>query len=288
MSPLNRILHSLSAKTSRLWSSFSSCNRAKMLTSMEAIKPNNTCSTPPAMPTAAAIATVPLAKPKADALLDDKDMMQRVLMQQERCILVDEQDRVVGSASKRDCHLMENIDRGMLHRAFSVIMFNSRNECLLTQRASTKITFPDYFTNACCSHPLHTELEMEQSQDDVSIGVKRAAQRRLAFELGIDPLEIPLEDFKYITRVLYKAPSNEGIWGEHEVDYILILRKDVQMQPNENEVRSFQYLSKSAFRSAVGESSQMFVFFFNLTPLFMVFRQSQRTSFGHSLVCRNP
>jgi isopentenyl-diphosphate delta-isomerase len=188
-----------------------------------------------------------------ESLWSDTDQAQRLLMEQDQCILVDEQDRVIGKASKKDCHLMSNIDRGMLHRAFSVLLFNTKNECLLTQRASTKITFPDFYTNACCSHPLHTPLELEQTSQDPAIGVKRAAQRRLAFELGIEPTEIPLSDFRYITRILYKAPSNEGVWGEHEVDYILIIRKDVRLNPIDNEVRHFEYLNKRDFKSKIGK-----------------------------------
>jgi isopentenyl-diphosphate Delta-isomerase len=59
-------------------------------------------------------------------------------------------------------HLMKNINRGLLHRAFSVFLFNSENKLLLQQRAIEKITFPDRWTNTCCSHPLNTPLELEE------------------------------------------------------------------------------------------------------------------------------
>ena len=144
---------------------------------------------------------------------DKMDILQTKLMQEERCILVDANDRVLGDASKEECHLMKNITNGMLHRAFSVILFNSKNECLLTQRASTKITFPNYYTNACCSHPLFNELEMDEK---LAIGVRRAAQRRLNIELGISEIDVPIEEFVYLTRILYKAPSDGNTWGEHE------------------------------------------------------------------------
>lgn len=57
-------------------------------------------------------------------------------------------------------HLMTNIDQGLLHRAFSVFLFDSQNRLLLQQRASEKITFPDMWTNTCCSHPLNTPSEL--------------------------------------------------------------------------------------------------------------------------------
>jgi isopentenyl-diphosphate delta-isomerase len=55
---------------------------------------------------------------------------------------------------------MTNIDQGMLHRAFSVFLFNTKGELLLQQRSDAKITFPGYWTNTCCSHPLYFPEEM--------------------------------------------------------------------------------------------------------------------------------
>lgn len=74
---------------------------------------------------------------------------------------------------------------GLLHRAFSVFLFNTENKLLLQQRSNAKITFPDCFTNTCCSHPLSHPLELEEND---AIGVRRAAQRRMKAELGI-PME---------------------------------------------------------------------------------------------------
>lgn len=65
-------------------------------------------------------------------------------------------------SSPSSAHLVENINKGMLHRAFSVFLFNTKNELLLQQRATEKITFPDYWTNTCCSHPLHTPQELQE------------------------------------------------------------------------------------------------------------------------------
>lgn len=110
---------------------------------------------------------------------------------------------------------MTNIDKGLLHRAFSVFLFNDKNELLLQQRASEKITFPDLWTNTCCSHPLGIPGETGSALPDAIMGVKRAAQRKLDQELGIKKEQVPLEDFHFLTRIHYKAPS-DGKWGEHE------------------------------------------------------------------------
>jgi isopentenyl-diphosphate Delta-isomerase len=110
---------------------------------------------------------------------------------------------------------MYNIDRGLLHRAFSVFLFDSQNRLLLQQRASEKITFPDMWTNTCCSHPLGIPGETGSELTEAVQGVKRAAQRKLDHELGIKAAQVPISDFRFLTRIHYKAPS-DGKWGEHE------------------------------------------------------------------------
>ena len=110
---------------------------------------------------------------------------------------------------------MTNINKGLLHRAFSVFLFNDKNELLLQQRATEKITFPDMWTNTCCSHPLGVPGETGSNLTDAVEGVKRAAQRKLDHELGIRKEQVPIENFKFLTRIHYKAPS-DGQWGEHE------------------------------------------------------------------------
>jgi isopentenyl-diphosphate Delta-isomerase len=114
-------------------------------------------------------------------------------------------------------HLMSNINKGLLHRAFSVFLFNPHTKkLLLQQRASEKITFPDQWTNTCCSHPLHTTSELGYDLPSSIEGVKRAAQRKLEHELGIKPDQVPISDMKFLTRIHYKSASGEGLWGEHE------------------------------------------------------------------------
>ncbi|KAI8322738.1 isopentenyl pyrophosphate isomerase [Martensiomyces pterosporus] len=205
--------------------------------------------------------------PVADATAEKKglDLSQydeeQVRLMSEMCILLDENDQAIGAESKKTCHLMENINKGMLHRAFSVFLFNSKNELLLQQRASEKITFPDCFTNTCCSHPLATASELvEEGQ----LGVRVAAQRKLEHELGIKPEQVPLDKFKYLTRIHYVAPS-DGLWGEHEIDYILFIKAEVDLDVNENEVKSVKYVSKEEMKQIIDTAEETGT---KLTPWF--------------------
>lgn len=77
-------------------------------------------------------------------------------MLKDQCILVDEADNIIGSTNKYQAHqFTADQPQGLLHRAFSVFLFNQDNKLLLQQRARSKITFPGVWTNTCCSHPLH-------------------------------------------------------------------------------------------------------------------------------------
>jgi len=109
---------------------------------------------------------------------------------------------------------MENINQGLLHRAFSAFVFRpSDGKLLLQQRASEKITFPNLWTNTCCSHPLD-DFEEEKSEED-QLGVRNAASRKLEHELGIPRVQTKADEFQYLTRIHYLAPSDD-VWGEHE------------------------------------------------------------------------
>lgn len=160
---------------------------------------------------------------------------QEEFMAKDTCILLDDADKVIGSASKKECHTFRaDQPQGLLHRAFSVFLFNERNELLLQKRASSKITFPDVWTNTCCSHPLHGYAPSEvDGPEDVrsgrTLGVKRAAIRKLGHELGIPPEQVPISQFNFLTRLHYCAADvvtwgPQSPWGEHEIDYILFIR----------------------------------------------------------------
>ncbi|EFP01267.1 CRE-IDI-1 protein [Caenorhabditis remanei] len=153
---------------------------------------------------------------------------QQVEYMREKCISVDENDRIIGAISKRAAHCSEQL---ILHRAFSVFSFTADNKLLMQKRSAEKITFPNLWTNTCCSHPLHTRQEM-----DGVIGAKRAAIRKLEHELGITG--IATSQFQMSGRYIYQAEMENAPWGEHELDYALILRgvgRD-RCQINENEV----------------------------------------------------
>ena len=82
------------------------------------------------------------------------DQTQVDLLDKDQCILIDNDDVAVGVASKKECHLLKNIESGMLHRAFSVFLFNTKGELLLQQRADAKITYPGE-SNAYCQFTHH-------------------------------------------------------------------------------------------------------------------------------------
>lgn len=168
----------------------------------------------------------------------------------EQCILVDEQDREVGKASKKACHTLDGARSSPLHRAFSLFVFNERNELLMTQRSDAKITFPGLWTNTCCSHPLaDVDGEGEASEGR---GAKLAAQRRIKDELGVRPEDCPVEEMKFLTRILYASPcEKEGKWGEHELDYILFLRGSVPFEPNPNEVKATRYIQRGELKDFI-------------------------------------
>jgi len=193
--------------------------------------------------------------------LSGYDAEQSRLMD-ERCIVVDEQDNAIGALDKKTCHLMENIKKGLLHRAFSAFVFRpSDGKLLLQQRASEKITFPDMWTNTCCSHPLD-DFEEEKVEKD-QLGVRVAASRKLDHELGIPTSQTPVDQFQYLTRIHYLAPS-DGMWGEHEVDYILFLTADVTVTPNTNEIRDHKYVDKAELQAMFEEEGNSFTPWFKL------------------------
>ncbi|KAN0063972.1 isopentenyl-diphosphate delta-isomerase idi1 [Thecaphora frezii] len=184
-----------------------------------------------------------------DSSLEGHDEEQIRLME-ERCIVLDNDDKYLRDGSKKECHLMTNINKGLLHRAFSVFLFDPvSGKLLLQRRAPEKITFPNMWTNTCCSHPLAIKGELEEAQQ---IGVRRAAQRKLDHELGIPAEQVPLGDFQYLTRIHYLAAAND-IWGEHEIDYILFITANVTLKPNLNEICDTKWVSPEELKALMTE-----------------------------------
>ena len=184
------------------------------------------------------IEDVPTMQIEADAsdVLAGSDSTQESLMA-EAVIQVTENDEVIGPISKLDSHHQD----GKYHRAFSVMLFDSSGRLLLQRRASHKITFPDVWANSCCSHPLHSEEEMEIKN---ALGVKRAAVRKLEQELGIHPSQVPIEKFDFVTKMRYQARQDED-WIEREIDHCLVIHADVDVNPNPNEVSEVKWVSQA-------------------------------------------
>ena len=155
-------------------------------------------------------------------------------MMAEAVLQVDENDVVVGPISKVDSHYQS----GSLHRAFSVLLFNSDGKLLLQQRAHDKITFPSVWANSCCSHPLASAEEMEEGQCAWRQGCSHSETRS---GIGISPDSIDINDFHFITKMRYSARMNAD-WIEREIDHILMIQADVEVHPNPNEVSAIKWV----------------------------------------------
>lgn len=139
-------------------------------------------------------------------------------------ILVDREDNPIGIMEKMEAH-----EKGLLHRAFSIFIFNSNGEMLLQQRSLSKYHSAGLWTNACCSHPFPGELTAD------------AAKRRLYEEMGFST---PIyERFSFI----YKTTFDNGL-TEHEVDHVFTGTYDGTITPSADEVESYKYLSIKAIK----------------------------------------
>ena len=138
---------------------------------------------------------------------------------EEQVVLVSEKDEILGVMDKMQAH-----ENGILHRAFSVFLFNDKGEMLLQKRAAGKYHSPNQWTNAVCSHPRLDETYLE------------AAERRLKEELGI---ETPLT---YRFNFLYKADVGQNLW-EHELDHVFTGNFEGEFKLNEDEVSEVRYIS---------------------------------------------
>ncbi|CAK5280528.1 unnamed protein product [Mycena citricolor] len=200
-------------------------------------------SSPAVLAAKAALASIDLSNydPEQSRLMD------------ERCILVDEDDNAIGAMDKKTWLVAPSV--------FRVRVPPSDGKLLLQQRATEKITFPDMWTNTCCSHPLD-DFEIEKVEKE-QLGVRAAASRKLEHELGIPTSQTPVDEFQYLTRIHYLAPSN-GMWGEHEVDYILFFTADVTVTPNLNEIRDYKYVDKAELQAMFKDESNSFTPWFKL------------------------
>ena len=141
------------------------------------------------------------------------------MMGTDQVILVNEKDEQIGLMEKIEAH-----EKALLHRAFSVFVFNKNGELMLQQRALTKYHTPGLWTNTCCSHQREGESNIE------------AGKRRLMEEMGFST------ELKDTISFIYKAPFDNGL-TEHEYDHILVGQYDEDPNPNPDEVNAWKWVS---------------------------------------------
>ena len=139
-------------------------------------------------------------------------------MREEKVVLVDEDDNQIGLMPKMEAHL-----KGRLHRAFSIIIFNSDRKILLQKRASTKYHTPNLWSNTCCSH---------QREDEENI---EAGKRRLNEEMGF------VTNLYNFSSFIYRVEFSNGLI-EHENDHIMLGLFDGTPKPNPNEVDEWKWI----------------------------------------------
>jgi isopentenyl-diphosphate delta-isomerase len=161
-------------------------------------------------------------------------------MEETQVILVNEKDEPIGIMEKMEAHR-----RGLLHRAFSVFIFDSKGRMLLQQRAAEKYHGGLLWTNACCSHPYPGET------------VEAAAQRRLQEELGF---QTPLQKLFAFT---YKADVENGLI-EYEYDHVFTGIYDGDIEPDSSEVARVVYRDMEAIKSDLEKNPEKFTAWFRL------------------------
>ena len=157
-----------------------------------------------------------------------------------KVILVNEQDHPVGLMDKMEAH-----QKGILHRAFSVFLFDKKGRMLLQQRAREKYHGALLWTNACCSHPYENE------------NVEDAAQRRMKEELG---LTTPLKKIFCFT---YEAAVENGLI-EHEYDHVFAGEYEGSFSPDHKEVAEVEYREMEQIKSAIHDSPEIFTTWFRI------------------------
>lgn len=158
-----------------------------------------------------------------------------VSFENERLIVVDPDDNILGYKSKNVCHDGE----GILHRAFSIFIFNSKNEVLMQQRADGKRLWPLIWSNSCCSHPRENET------------YEFATQRRLEEELGIKTHLTYLYKFQYHAR--YK---NEG--SENELCSVYIGKTNELPKVNATEIADWKYFARNDLEEELSRNPEIF------------------------------
>ncbi len=158
----------------------------------------------------------------------------------EHVILVDEQDNPIGLMEKIEAH-----EKALLHRAFSVFVFNEKNELMLQQRAAEKYHSPLLWTNTCCSHQREGESNIEAG--------KRRLQEEMGFSCELEEL------FSFI----YKAPFDNGL-TEHELDHVMIGRFNDEPIINPEEVASYKWMPLEEVKSDIENHPEKYTAWFKI------------------------
>lgn len=161
-------------------------------------------------------------------------------MKEELVILVDENDKQIGLMPKMEAH-----EKAVLHRAFSVFVFNDKNQLLLQQRASHKYHSPDLWTNTCCSHQRDGETNLE------------AGKRRLQEEMGF------VCELEEKTSFIYKAPFDNGL-TEHELDHVMVGYYNEDPVINPEEVESFKWMTLEEVKEDISAHPEKYTEWFKI------------------------
>lgn len=161
-------------------------------------------------------------------------------MNEEKVILVNEDDEQIGLMPKLEAH-----QKAVLHRAFSVFIFNNQNELMLQQRALTKYHSPGLWTNTCCSHQRDGETNIQ------------AGKRRLQEEMGF------VTDIKDTISFIYKAPFDNGL-TEHEFDHILVGYFNNEPIINTDEVSSWKWMSLEMVKADIKNNPHLYTEWFKI------------------------
>ena len=161
-------------------------------------------------------------------------------MKEEQVILVNENDEQIGLMPKMEAH-----EKALLHRAFSVFVFNDKNELMIQQRALGKYHSPGLWTNTCCSHQREGETNIE------------AGKRRLQEEMGFST------DLKDTISFIYKAPFDNGL-TEHEFDHILVGHYNDEPNLNPEEAHDYKWVSLEELKKDMKENPDIYTAWFKI------------------------
>lgn len=178
-----------------------------------------------------------------------------VSSEEEELILVDNDDNEIGYASKARCHN----GKGVLHRAFSLFLFNEAGELLLQQRGAEKRLWPEFWSNSCCSHPRRGET------------LDVATARRLSDELNITA------ELESIYRFSYQAGFG-GEGSEHELCHVYLGRTPMDVRPNDSEIAAIRFLSPEELDAEMGRHTHQF------TPWFLQEWRELKENYREQLV----